>query len=63
MAETTFRIADINDVIFNTVGIAIGYVLFLGFVRVYRRISPNWEYQLRNPRFPDTVSNRASQRG
>jgi glycopeptide antibiotics resistance protein len=43
MAKITFRIADINDVIFNTVGIAIGYILFVGFVRIYRRISNNWE--------------------
>jgi len=43
MAKTTFRIADINDVIFNTVGAAIGYLLFVGFVRIYRRISHKWE--------------------
>lgn len=43
MAKITFRIADINDVIFNTVGVAIGYILFIGFVRIYRYISHNWE--------------------
>jgi glycopeptide antibiotics resistance protein len=43
MAKVTFRIADINDVIFNTVGVAIGYILFVGFVRIYRHISHNWE--------------------
>ena len=43
MAKMTFRIADINDVIFNTVGVAIGYILFVGFVRIYRHISHNWE--------------------
>lgn len=43
VAKITFRIADINDVIFNTVGVAIGYILFVGFVRIYRHISPNWE--------------------
>ncbi len=43
MAKITFRIADINDVIFNTVGAAIGFLLFVGFVRVYRHISHNWE--------------------
>ena len=42
MAKITFRIADINDVIFNTVGVAIGYILFVGFVRIYRNISHNW---------------------
>ncbi len=42
-AKITFRIADINDVIFNTVGVAIGYILFVGFVRIYRHISHNWE--------------------
>ena len=31
MGGVTFRIADINDVIFNTVGVAIGYVLFIAF--------------------------------
>ena len=43
MAKITFRIADINDVIFNTVGVVIGYILFVGFVRIYRHISHNWE--------------------
>ena len=43
MAKITFRIADINDVIFNTMGAAIGYILFVGFVRIYRHISHNWE--------------------
>lgn len=43
MAKITFRVADINDVIFNTVGVAIGYILFVGFMRFYRRMSHNWE--------------------
>ena len=43
MAKITFRIADINDVIFNTVGAAFGYILFFGFVCIYRHISHNWE--------------------
>ena len=43
MAKITFRIADINDVIFNTLGVAIGYILFVGFVRSYRHLSHNWE--------------------
>ena len=43
MAKITFRIADINDVIFNTIGVAIGYILFVGFVHIYRQIFPNWE--------------------
>ena len=43
MAKITFRIADINDVIFNTLGVAIGYMLFVGFVRSYRHLSHNWE--------------------
>lgn len=30
--KITFRIADINDVIFNVVGTALGYILFIGFV-------------------------------
>ena len=43
MAKITFRVADINDVIFNTVGVAIGYILFLGFAKIYRHIARNWE--------------------
>jgi glycopeptide antibiotics resistance protein len=43
MANLTFRIADINDVIFNTAGAAIGYVLFIGFVRSYRHLFHHWE--------------------
>ena len=48
MAKITFRIADINDVIFNTVGVVIGYILFVGFVRIYRHISHNGEISV-NP--------------
>jgi len=43
MADTTFRVADINDLIFNTVGVGAGYVLFAQFVLVYRRISRPWK--------------------
>jgi glycopeptide antibiotics resistance protein len=43
MANITFRVADINDVIFNTVGVAVGYILFIGFVRMYRHVSRNWQ--------------------
>ena len=43
MAKITFRVADINDVIFNTVGVAIGYILFIGFLRIYHHMSHNWE--------------------
>jgi glycopeptide antibiotics resistance protein len=39
IANITFRVADINDVIFNTIGVAVGYVLFAGFMRIYRHIS------------------------
>jgi glycopeptide antibiotics resistance protein len=39
MAKITFRVADINDVIWNTVGVAIGYILFLISMRIYRHIS------------------------
>jgi glycopeptide antibiotics resistance protein len=39
MAKITFRIADINDVIFNTLGVVIGYILFVGFVHIYRTVS------------------------
>ena len=37
-AKITFRIADINDVIFNTIGVAVGYMLFVGFVRICRHM-------------------------
>jgi glycopeptide antibiotics resistance protein len=42
-SNTTFRVADINDLIFNSVGAAIGYILFIGFVRTYWHISRNWK--------------------
>ena len=41
MANTTFRVADINDLIFNTIGVVIGYLLFVGFVRNYRQMFRN----------------------
>ncbi|OJV99264.1 MAG: hypothetical protein BGO39_17165 [Chloroflexi bacterium 54-19] len=41
LAKITFRIADVNDVIFNTVGAATGYILFIAFMRIYRRLSRN----------------------
>ncbi len=43
VAKMTFRIADINDVIFNTVGVAVGYILFIGFMHIYRHVSRNWK--------------------
>ncbi|HEX2869528.1 MAG TPA: VanZ family protein [Ignavibacteriales bacterium] len=43
MAGMTFRVADINDVIFNTAGAAAGYILFAAFLRIYRRAFRNWE--------------------
>ena len=43
IAQIAFRIADINDVIFNTVGVAIGWLLFVGFVRMYRHVMRNWK--------------------
>ena len=41
MAKITFRIADINDVIFNTLGVAVGYMLFVGSARIYRACAPS----------------------
>lgn len=41
-AGFTFRVVDINDVIFNTVGVAIGYVLFIGFVQACRFALDRW---------------------
>lgn len=39
LAQITFRIADINDVIFNTIGAAVGYMLYTAVMRLYRHIS------------------------
>lgn len=41
LAKITFRIADINDVIFNTLGVVIGYILFVVVVRTCRSLSHN----------------------
>jgi glycopeptide antibiotics resistance protein len=41
LAGITFRVADINDVIFNTAGAAIGASLFLAVVRICRQLSRN----------------------
>lgn len=41
IGNITFRIADINDVLFNTVGVVIGYVLFIGFVHTYHNTAHN----------------------
>lgn len=41
LAETTFRIADINDLLFNTAGAAIGYLLFLLFMQTQQHVSKN----------------------
>jgi glycopeptide antibiotics resistance protein len=43
LAHESFRTADINDVIFNTTGAAIGYLLFILFIRIYRNRSRNWK--------------------
>jgi glycopeptide antibiotics resistance protein len=43
IARITFRIADINDVIFNTIGVVIGYILFVGLVHIFRYMSRNWK--------------------
>ena len=37
MAGMTFRVADVNDVIFNTAGVATGYAIYIGLVRIFRR--------------------------
>jgi glycopeptide antibiotics resistance protein len=48
MAKITFRIADSNDVLFNTVGVVVGYSLFVGFLRIYRYASHKWNYKPAN---------------
>lgn len=40
----TFRIADVNDVIFNATGVVVGYGLFVEFVRVYRGVTGEWRF-------------------
>lgn len=37
-AHITFRVADINDVLFNTSGVVMGYLLFLTFIRIFLRV-------------------------
>lgn len=44
MAGITFRVADVNDIIFNTAGAAIGYAAFAMFARLYVRLSGNWAF-------------------
>ena len=39
IAKATFRIADINDLIFNTLGAAVGVALFVGVAKISRRLS------------------------
>lgn len=48
VADVTFRVADINDVIFNTIGVVIGYVLFIGFIYLWRRL-PSSNTFITNP--------------
>jgi len=38
LAKTTFRIADINDIIFNVLGTLAGYILFILFMKIFLRI-------------------------
>ena len=47
-ANTTFRVADVNDVIFNTIGVAIGYGLFSVFIRMFRSARQS-RTAMRNP--------------
>ncbi len=38
IAKMSFRVADINDVVFNTLGVVIGCILFVGCRYIYRRM-------------------------
>jgi len=38
LGHMTFRVADINDVLFNTLGVTIGYLLFIGFLHTVRGV-------------------------
>jgi glycopeptide antibiotics resistance protein len=62
LAGVTFRIADINDVVFNTAGVAVGYVLFAGLVRVSARASRNWNLPAHSRAYLDTAGYRARDR-
>lgn len=44
LTKVSFRIADVNDLIFNTLGATLGYVLFVGFVRGYRRLTAGTKF-------------------
>lgn len=48
LAKTTFRVADINDLLFNITGAAIGYGLFMLFVKTRQRASKNGRKWLGN---------------
>lgn len=66
MAKFTFRIVDINDIIFNTLGVFIGYLLFLGFICLYRFFftkqnipeNPILLYIAERPQVSDKIDNR-----
>ncbi len=40
IAGITFRIFDINDVFFNTLGVILGYTLFMWSKQIFHRIFP-----------------------
>lgn len=44
-AGFTFRIVDVNDVIFNTAGTALGYLFFIGFIRTIRMLLDKWSIE------------------
>ena len=46
IVKITFRVADINDVIFNTLGIFVGYILFICFITVYRKVLLHLSYRV-----------------
>ena len=62
LAGVTFRIADINDVIFNTLGAFFGYLIFILFLRL-TRMFPYWQashnpiarYLASRPQHPGTL--------
>ncbi len=39
LAGVTFRVADVNDVVFNTLGAAVGYAMFAGFALAWSKWS------------------------
>ena len=45
MFKSRFRAVDINDVIFNGIGVLIGYAIFRVFAWVYVKIAESFDFK------------------